>query len=116
MTQQDPYLEGIAAKKPSTNIGYDDYGGKVNAPNNFSFSVALERLKNGEKVTRKKWEPDHTRVTPMKPMWVYLDNGAIRITNGSWSPGTWKFDMADILADDWEIVHESSAAHNKTDA
>lgn len=79
----------------------------MSGPNNFSFSVALERLKNGDKVRRSTWR---------EGMHITLAGSAITLRNLTWRPTPWTPEQPSILADDWEIVHESSTAHNKTDA
>jgi hypothetical protein len=95
----------------------------MNAPNNFSFSVALERLKNGERVARAGWNG--------KKMFIFLVQGSQFAVNRPplnqfYQEGTivnyhshvdmktaddtivpWLCSQTDMLAEDWEIVHGS---------
>lgn len=92
----------------------------MNAPNNFSFSVALERLKNGERVARAGWNG--------KGMFIFLVQGSTFQVNRAplnqfYPEGTtvnyhahvdmktadgtivpWLCSQTDMLAEDWEIV------------
>lgn len=97
----------------------------MNAPNNFSFSVALERLKNGGCVARNGWNgkgmylfkvTDYSieaQATPSTDVIIAKGDDqneslpfiAMRTADSKFVP--WLCSQTDMLADDWEIVHGS---------
>lgn len=70
----------------------------MNAPNNFSFSVALERMKNGDTVRRASWVGESAGMTIRNKRFVQgppESDYYVELTE------------EEILAEDWEIVHGS---------
>lgn len=95
----------------------------MNSPNNFSFSVALERLKNGERVARSGWNgkgmfiflvqgsqfavnrPPLNQFYPEGTIVNYHAHVDMKTADGQIVP--WLCSQTDMLAEDWEIVHGS---------
>ena len=61
-----------------------------------TFSLALEKLKEGYKIKRKSWYKGQ----------LIIKNGSIFIINerSPWFCSKWKAKSKDLLADDWEII------------
>lgn len=84
-----------------------------------SFSEALEKLKGGDKLTRKGWNGKNQYIElaigisyytgeSEKPHYVYHDDinsQAIVFVGTRGSQIGWLASQADMLADDWEIYH-----------
>ena len=76
-----------------------------------NFGEAVQAMKNGKRVCRKKWENKWLAINNLKygyPAFVYFcKDNSIDEYYPAWYPG-----QEDMLADDWEIKPETQKANN----